>query len=183
MSALTDESLVAGMASGETDAAAAFVRRYQARVYGLALTIVGTPGLAEDVAQDSFVKAWRHAAGYDPRRGRVSTWLLTITRNTALDAVRYRREQPTDPDLLLAMLTRRDPGADVEADRTDTSLALRAALRQLPREQAEPIVMMTFYGLTAKEIAARQDVPLGTVKTRVRRGLERLRERWGVRDG
>ncbi|MGH3507605.1 MAG: RNA polymerase sigma factor [Nocardioidaceae bacterium] len=178
---MSDESLVAGMAGGEPDAAAALVRRYQARVYGLALTIVGAPGLAEDVAQEAFIKAWRHASGYDPRRGRVSTWLLTITRNTALDAVRYRREQPTDPELLLAMMTR--PDSTSESDLADTSLELRAALAQLPREQAEPIVLMTFYGLTAKEIATRDDLPLGTVKTRVRRGLARLRQRWGVRDG
>ena len=161
MVALSDESLLAGMASGEEHAAAAFVRRYQARVFGLALTIVGVPALAEDVAQDAFVKAWRHAATYDPRRGRVSTWLLTITRNAAIDAIRYRHEQ---------------------GDELDTSLALRQALSELPPEQATPIVMMTFYGLTANEIATSNDVPLGTVKTRVRRGLRALRERLGVRD-
>jgi len=178
---LSDESLLAGMASGEQHAAAAFVRRYQARVYGLALTVVGVPDLAEDVAQEAFVKAWRHAATYDPRRGRVSTWLLTITRNTAIDAIRYRHEHPMDPDLLLALLTARDGGGD-PGDDLDTSLRLRQALAELPREQATPIVMMTFYGLTAKEIATRNDVPVGTVKTRVRRGLRALRERLGVRD-
>jgi RNA polymerase sigma factor (sigma-70 family) len=178
--ALSDESLLAGMASGEQQAAAAFVRRYQARVFGLALTIVGVPALAEDVAQDAFVKAWRHAATYDPRRGRVSTWLLTITRNAAIDAIRYRHEQPMDSELLLALLTARNESD--EADALDTSLALRQALSELPPEQATPIVMMTFYGLTAKEIATNNDVPLGTVKTRVRRGLRALRERMGVRD-
>jgi RNA polymerase sigma factor (sigma-70 family) len=180
MVALSDESLLAGMASGEQGAAAAFVRRYQARVYGLALTIVGVPALAEDVAQDAFVKAWRHAATYDARRGRVSTWLLTITRNAAIDAIRYRHEHPMDPDLLLALLTSRDESG--ERDDLDTSLGLRQALAELPPEQATPIVMMTFYGLTANEIATRNDIPLGTVKTRVRRGLRALRQRLGVRD-
>jgi len=180
MVALSDESLLAGMASGEQGAAAAFVRRYQARVYGLALTIVGVPALAEDVAQDAFVKAWRHAATYDARRGRVSTWLLTITRNAAIDAIRYRHEHPMDPDLLLALLTARDESD--ERDDLDTSLGLRQALAELPPEQATPIVMMTFYGLTANEIATRNDIPLGTVKTRVRRGLRALRQRLGVRD-
>jgi RNA polymerase sigma-70 factor (ECF subfamily) len=180
MVALSDESLLAGMAGGEQSAAAAFVRRYQARVFGLALVIVGVPALAEDVAQDAFVKAWRHAGSYDPRRGRVSTWLLTITRNAALDAVRYRHEDPMDPHLLLALLASGDE-IDEEDDR-DTSLGLRQALAELPTDQATPIVMMTFYGLTAQEIAGRTDVPLGTVKSRVRRGLQTLRARMGVRD-
>jgi RNA polymerase sigma-70 factor (ECF subfamily) len=177
---LSDESLLAGMASGDERAAAAFVRRYQARVYGLALTIVGVPAVAEEVAQEAFMKAWRHAASFDARRARVSTWLLTITRNAAIDAVRYRRENPMDSDLLLALVTardQRDQGPD-----PDTSLGLRQALAELPQEQAEPIVMMTYYGLTANEIASRTNVPLGTVKSRVRRGFQALRRGLGVRD-
>jgi RNA polymerase sigma-70 factor (ECF subfamily) len=177
---VSDESLLAGMASGDEDAAAALVRRYQARVYGLALTIVRLPGLAEDVAQEAFVKAWRHAATYDPRRGRVSTWLLSITRNAAIDAIRYRHDDPTDPDHLVALLTVRDEGDT--GDDLDTNLELRQALAELPHEQAAPIVLMTFFGLTAQEISIRDDIPVGTVKTRVRRGLRKLRERMGVRD-
>jgi len=180
MVALSDESLVAGMASGEPDAAAAFVHRFQSRVYGLALSIVNVPAVAEDVAQEAFIKAWRHAATYDARRGRVSTWLLTITRNAAVDAVRYRHENPADPDTLLALLTARED-LDDRAD-PDTGARLRQALAELPPEQSKPIVMMTYYGYTASEIATNDDVPLGTVKTRVRRGLGFLRERMGVRD-
>lgn len=181
MVALTDESLIAGMASGDSRSAAALVRRYQARVYGLALTIVGSPALAEDVAQEAFVKAWRGAASYDSRRGSASTWLLTITRNAAIDAVRYRHEQPFEPDTLVALITAREPTDD--GSDPVTALRLRQALAELPREQAAPIVMMTYYGLTASEIAHRDGIPLGTVKTRVRRGLRTLRERMGVRDG
>jgi RNA polymerase sigma factor (sigma-70 family) len=178
--AASDESLLAGMASGDQYAAAALVRRFQARVYGLALTIVGRPTLAEDVAQEAFVKAWRHAATYDPRRGRVSTWLLSITRNAAIDALRYRHDDPMDPDLLVGLLTVRDESDD--GDDLDTNLALRQALAELPAEQAAPIVLMTYFGMTAQEIATRDEVPVGTVKTRVRRGLQRLRQRMGVRD-
>jgi RNA polymerase sigma-70 factor (ECF subfamily) len=168
------------MASGEQEAAAVFVRRYQGRVYGLALTIVEMPALAEEVAQEAFIKAWRHAASYDARRGRVSTWLFTITRNAAIDVVRYRHDHPMDPDLVSAVLTARQEPA-VAAD-PDTSLQLRQALADLSPEQAMPIVMMTFHGLTAQEIAARNDIPLGTIKTRVRRGLKLMRERWLVVD-
>ena len=101
---LSDEALLAGLASGEADAAAAFVRRFQARVYGVVITIVRDPGTAEDVAQETFVRAWRHAGTYDPRRGRVATWLLTIARNAAIDAIRVRRVEPLDPDVVAARL-------------------------------------------------------------------------------
>lgn len=181
MVAPSDETLLAGMADGDQDAAATFVRRYQARVFGLAMTVTGVPAVAEEVAQEVFVKAWRHASTYDARRGRVSTWLLTITRNAAVDAVRYRHEDPMDPSLLVAMLSPpRRAGAE---DAPDTSLVLRQALASLPPGQREPIVLMTFSGLTAQEIATRYDVPLGTVKTRVRRGLRTMREQLEVRDG
>lgn len=178
---LSDESLLAGMAVGDEDAAAAFVRRYQARVFGLALTVVGSPAVAEEVAQEAFVKAWRHAASYDVRRGRVATWLLTITRNTAIDAVRYRRESPMDPDVLTGLLLAGDTAPET-ADRWMTTDEIRDALRTLPPNQSRPVVLMTFYGLTANEIAERDGVPVGTVKTRVRRGLGALRERLGARD-
>jgi RNA polymerase sigma-70 factor (ECF subfamily) len=177
---LSDETLLAGMADGDQTAAAAFVRRHQARVYGMALTIVGVPAVAEEVAQEAFVKAWRHAASYDPRRGRVPTWLLTIARNAAVDAVRYGHESPMDPDLLVAILA--TPAAGETPDH-ETSLALRQALSELPPEQSRPIVLMAFHGLTAHEIAVRDELPLGTVKSRVRRGLHRLSDLLGVRDG
>ena len=178
---LSDESLLAGMAVGDQDAAAAFVRRYQARVVGLAMTVVGSRAVAEEVAQEAFVKAWRHASSYDVRRGRVTTWLLTITRNSAIDAVRYRRETPMDPDILTSALLSSDTSPDT-ADRFTTTEEIREALAALPPNQSRPVVLMTFYGLTASEIAERDGLPVGTVKTRVRRGLGALRERMAVRD-
>jgi RNA polymerase sigma factor (sigma-70 family) len=177
---LSDETLLAGMADGDQDAASAFVRRYQARVFGLALTIVGLPAVAEEVSQEVFIKAWRNASAYDARRGRVATWLLTITHHAAVDAVRYRHEAPMDPDLLAALLEPRDR---TPADDPETSIALRDALAGLPPEQRGPILLMTFQGLTAREIAAREAVPLGTVKPRVRRGLLRLRTHLEVSHG
>jgi RNA polymerase sigma factor (sigma-70 family) len=180
---LTDESLLAGMAVGDQDAAAAFVRRYQARVYGLALTVVAMPALAEEVAQEAFVKVWRHAAAYDARRGPVASWLLTITRNAAIDAVRYRREAPMDPDVLTARLVADQDLSAEPADQLAATDQIRAALRELPLEQSRPVVLMTFYGLTAKDIAERDGVPVGTVKSRIRRGLGALRDRLGAPDG
>jgi RNA polymerase sigma-70 factor (ECF subfamily) len=163
------------MASGDTDAAAAFVRRFQARVYGLALSVVGDAGLAEEVAQDAFVRAWRHAATYDPGRGRVAAWLLTITRNRAVDAIRLRRDRPIEPRRLLLVLTEGERRS-ADSNGRDSSDRLRQGLRSLPPEQSRPIVLSVYYGLTAKEIADREGIPLGTAKTRIRRGLARLRQ-------
>ena len=181
----TDDGLVAGMAAGDPDAAAAFVRRYQSRVFGLALTIVGVPAVAEDVAQEAFVRAWRFAGGYDPRRGGVAGWLLAIARNAAIDAVRLARDQPYDPDVLLHLADRADgaqPDEDTPAHLADAE-RIRSAMRPLPHEQKVAVVLASVYGLTAREIAERERIPLGTAKTRIRLGLARLREHLEVNDG
>ncbi len=98
---VSDEALLAGMASRDAEAAAAFVRRFQSRVYGLALTILGDAGDAEEAAQEVFVRAWRHAEVYEPARGAVAAWLLTIARNVAIDMRRLRRSVPVDPAALM----------------------------------------------------------------------------------
>jgi RNA polymerase sigma factor (sigma-70 family) len=85
VSTVSDEALLAGLAAGDREAAAGFVRRFQSRVYGIAVTILGDATAAEDVAQETLVRAWRHASSYDARRGAVSSWLGTIARNLALD--------------------------------------------------------------------------------------------------
>ncbi|GII62335.1 RNA polymerase [Sphaerisporangium krabiense] len=171
--ALSDEALVAGMASGDAHAATAFVRRFQARVLGMARSVVGDPDLAEEIAQEAFVRVWLRAAGYDPGRGPVAAWLLTITRNLAVDAARRRRR--TEPDLLPWPLA--PPASPLFDDGAGDGLA--AALRALPPEQSRPIVLSAVYGLTAKEIAEWDGVPLGTVKTRIRLGLAKLRDKLG----
>src|SRR5436853_595095 len=101
MWAVSDDALLAGMAAGDPEAAHAFVARFQRRVYGLAYTIMGDAGAAQDVAQEAFVRVWRHAGIFDERRGSVTSWLLTITRNLAIDAMRVRRPIAIDPDTIL----------------------------------------------------------------------------------
>jgi RNA polymerase sigma factor (sigma-70 family) len=179
---LSDESLLVGMACGNTDAAAAFVQRYQGRVYGLALTIVGSAAVAEEVAQEVFLRIWRNAGAYDARRGRVATWVLTITRNLAIDTLRLRGEKPIDPHALVgALVSREGVEQDSAGTRYEDREQLRTLLRELPPEQSRLIVLSVFYGLTAKETAEREGIPLGTAKTRIRRGLAKLREALGVR--
>jgi RNA polymerase sigma-70 factor (ECF subfamily) len=181
---LSDDSLLAGMAMGDADAAAAFVRRYQPRVYGLALTIVRSTAVAEEVAQEAFLRIWRNAAAYDARRGQVATWVLTITRNLAIDSLRLRseREQPIDPDALMGTLLSRE-ARESSGTHVEDKEQLRTALRALPPEQGRLVVLSVFYGLTAKETADLEGIPLGTAKTRIRRGIAKLRTALGVRGG
>ena len=174
--ALSDEALLAGLGMGEFDTGAAFVRRFQRRVFGLALSIVNDPALAEDVAQEALAKAWRHAQAYDARRGSVATWLLTITRNLAIDALRLRRAQPTDPEVLVALelpSSSAEP-ADLAASQDDAE-RIRVAVGRLPLDQRRALVLAAFHGRTAKEISMAEGIPLGTAKTRIRSGLIKLR--------
>ncbi|TRY17779.1 RNA polymerase sigma factor [Tessaracoccus rhinocerotis] len=172
-----DAALVAGMAVDDESAAVAFVRRFQARVFGLAVSITHDRALAEDVAQEAFLRAWRAASTFDPRRGSVLAWLLTITRNLGIDALRARRSVPVDAadlDLLVSRTLDGQP-PDGAAGRVET-LAARDRLRSLPDEQARAVVLAVVGGLTAKEVAAREGIPLGTAKTRIRTGLLRMRQ-------
>jgi RNA polymerase sigma factor (sigma-70 family) len=174
MWSLSDESLLTGLASGDHRSATAFVRRYQKRVYGLALSILGDRQAAEDAAQETFVRAWRHAGAYDPRRGAVSTWLLTIARNVSVDMLRMRRHEPVDPEALL-MQVNADKSEPDEAARMDEVIELGRALAELPKQQTRALVLAAFYGRTGREISEIEGIPLGTVKTRIRTAMMKLR--------
>jgi RNA polymerase sigma-70 factor (ECF subfamily) len=178
----SDESLLAGFATGDQRTAAAFVRRFQGRVYGLALTIVRQPAVAEEVAQETFTRAFRHAANYDARKGRVSTWLLSIARNLAIDVTRVRRLDPIDPDVIAAELAVDAPAAGEQGLEPDERAQLRAAIGDLPQDQQRALVQAAYMGRTAREISALDDVPLGTVKTRIRTAMMKLRSQLEVED-
>jgi len=172
---LSDESLLAGLASGDPEAASAFVHRFQARVYGLALTMLGDREAAREVAQETFIRAYRHAGAYDPRRGRVATWLLTIARNAAHDAHRLRRDEPLDPETIVGLsLSGAEDPAD-QAAASQESERLREAIAALPDEQRRALVLAAFGGRTAREISQVEGIPLGTAKTRIRTAMLRLR--------
>jgi RNA polymerase sigma-70 factor (ECF subfamily) len=172
----SDDALLAAMALDDEAAGVAFVRRYQRRVFGMAHSIVNDPSIAEEVAQEALIRVWRHAPVFDARRGSVSTWVLTITRNLAIDALRLRRAVPIDPDDLVALgRTTTDPDPADVASRTDSTALVRNALGGLPPEQRRALLMSAFFGLTAEEISRREGVPLGTAKTRIRTGLHRVR--------
>ncbi|HTX62291.1 MAG TPA: sigma-70 family RNA polymerase sigma factor [Acidimicrobiales bacterium] len=177
---LSDEALLAGFAAGDPELATAFVRRFQAKVFGIAVHIVGDARSAEDVAQMAFERAWRHAHVYDPRRGSVGPWLSAITRNLAIDTVRVRSAVTLDPMMLpIEYLGNPDStsGPERAAVERESAAELRDALRRLAPEQARAVVLTGIAGLSASQVAEREAIPLGTAKTRIRTGLLRLRAR------
>ncbi len=182
-----DAALLAGMGIGDEQAATAFVRRFESRVYGLALSICGDPWLAQDIAQEAFLRSWRAAATYDQRRASALTWLLTITRNVAIDAVRARRTAPAEASVLEDLInatmqaTGSTPAEDEAVQRVERDRAV-AALRGLPVEQARAVVLACIGGRTAVEIGELENVPVGTAKTRIRAGLRRMRVRMEADD-
>lgn len=181
--ALSDEALVAGMAAGDEDAGAVFVRRHQRRVLGIALAITMDRTTAEDVAQEALLRAWRHAAVFDPRRAPVASWLSTITRNLAIDALRVRRAEPTDPEDAVWLGLRDDRhDPDAAAVHSDAVDRVRTALQSVPVAQRRALVRSAFFGQSASEIAAAEDIALGTAKSRVRLGLARVRDVLGIRE-
>jgi RNA polymerase sigma-70 factor (ECF subfamily) len=176
-SSLSDDALLAGFAVGDPDASLEFVRRFQRRVFGLSLRIVGEIALAQDVAQQAFEKAWRYGATYDPLRASVATWLLTITRNVAIDETRRRRITFVELSDVATLADERDAGPARAAEVSDGVRAVAAELATLRPEHRRAVVLATWYGRTADEIATLEGIPLGTAKTRIRDGLRRLRDR------
>ena len=177
MRAPDDDALMAGMAAGDTACATVIVRRYQRHVFGVAVAVVGDPSSAEDVAQEAFTRAWRHAGVYDPARSSVATWLASITRNLAIDAVRVRRAAPVDAEALAEILgDARGPGPAERAEASSEQVRLREALARLPEAQRRAVVLAAIGGRTAAEVSRVEEIPVGTAKTRIRTGLLRLRE-------
>jgi RNA polymerase sigma factor (sigma-70 family) len=172
---MTDDALLAGLAGGGPEVGLAFVRRFQRHVFGVALAVVGDRNLAEDVAQQTFERAWTRAASFDSRRGSVRTWLTTIAHNLAIDTVRARKPTPVDPTDLIRLLGEDSEEPERRSLRAEAVAELRAAIGDLPAEQARAIVMAGVYGMTAQEIAEADGIPLGTAKTRIRSAMIKLR--------
>ena len=175
MWSVSDDALLAGLATGDPDAAHAFVERFRRRVFGLAMTILHDERSAEDVAQEAFLRAWRHAAAYDVRRGSVVTWLLTITRNLAIDTLRVHRPVFVDPAVLVDRVAA-EHGPEDRAVASSEVARVGASIRALPPDQQRALLLATFYGQTAKEISEIEGIPLGTAKTRIRTAMLRVRD-------
>lgn len=163
----------------DPDALAALYDRHGGRMLGLAQRILGAGGEAEEVVQEVFLWVWRSAAAFDPTRGSALTWMLIATRSRAIDRLRARRPASRGETRSLEELGEGPAGPDdveaASAGREWQSLC-RSAIGQLPDEQRRALELAYFDGLTQEEIAARTATPLGTVKTRVRLGLMKLKE-------
>jgi RNA polymerase sigma-70 factor, ECF subfamily len=171
----TDAELLAGIARHDEASLAALYDRYHLLAFSLALRVVHDRGRAEDVVQDAFLSVWRKAASYAEARGSVKTWLASIVRNRAIDLVRARRESDGDDEAVLLAL--RDPQPPV-IEQVTAALdrdTIRNAIEGLPLEQRQAIAMAYFEGLSHSEIAEATGTPLGTVKSRIRLGMARLK--------
>lgn len=177
--ARVDREAVRRMAGRDPDALAELYDRYARTIYSFALHIVGDQAECEDVVQDVFSQAWAQASRYEASRGAVAAWLLTMTRSRAVDHLRARRARPdSEPADELQLLGLIDPAEphDVGFLTREQIRRLRDAMTRLPVLQRVVVEMAYFEGLTQSEIAARLEEPLGTVKTRVRLALLKLRE-------
>jgi RNA polymerase sigma-70 factor (ECF subfamily) len=172
---LPDETLLQGFGRGDEEMTVAFVRRFQAKVFGVALAVSGDARAAEDLAQLTFEKAWRHGSTFDPRRGTVPAWLSTIARNLAIDSVRVRRPVPVDSQDLLRRVSSTTDTLEASVIAGESAAQLRHALRLLPPEQARAIVLAGIAGMSAREVSESEGIPLGTAKTRIRTAMTRLR--------
>ncbi len=175
-----DVARVAGAARGNGSALAALYDRHARAVYSLALRVVADEADAEEVVQEVFDQAWRQASRYDPARGTVVAWLLNMARTRAIDRLRARRARPDRAGLESEQAWSELPASSADPlDALDTArdaARVRQALQRLPLIQRVAIELAYFEGLTQTEIAARLEEPLGTVKTRIRVALLKLRD-------
>ena len=179
-----DEALVRRMAEGDEEALGVLYDRWHSVVHGVVSRMLRQADDVEEVVEETFWQAWRHAARFDRTRGAVQTWLLTIARSRALDrvrALRRRREEPLEGDdgqVVVQQVSESEPGMDAEA--SERRRIVGAALSGLPAEQREALELGYFGGLSQTEIAERTGQPLGTVKTRMRLALQKLRSQLQV---
>jgi RNA polymerase sigma-70 factor (ECF subfamily) len=174
-----DVALMRRMVEADETALGALYDRWVRSLYSLVLHLLKDPDEAEDVVEETFWQAWRKAGSYEPSRGAVSTWLLTIGRRKALDRLRARKRSREDmlaDDRTLADLPSGEPDPSLDVEGAELRENVRQALNGLPDEQRQVIELGYFNGLSQSEIADVTGQPLGTVKTRMRLGMQKLRE-------
>jgi len=175
---LADEDLMVLVERKDPQAFEVLYDRHGGAAYSLAHRIVGSPEAAEDVTQEAFLSIWRSGARFDATRGSVRSWTLGVVRNRSIDALRRQAGKAPKLDFDDDATLEAQPASqltDSEAIRRETASQVRGALRNLPREQSEVIGLAYFGGFTHSEIAQMLSMPLGTVKGRMRLGLEKIR--------
>ena len=175
-SEISDNDLLRAVSRGDERALAAIYDRYRLILFGLILRILHDRQEAEDVLQEAFLQVWRRAADFDESRGRAFTWLVTIARSRALDRLRALGSRAKLAEEVGHSPREEAGDAAEDALKSEQGTIVRQALAELPEEQRRTLFLAYFEGLTQTEIAARLGDPLGTVKTRMRSGLMKLRE-------
>jgi RNA polymerase sigma-70 factor, ECF subfamily len=174
---LDDAALVQRIVEQDVRALETLYVRYSRPVFSLALKILGDREIVEEVVQEVFLRLWTRAASFDPQRGKLLSWLLTITHHRAIDELRRRRSQPEIDGLQEQLAAIEEPASDPSESysQIENREVVQRALAQLPEAQRKPIQMAYYAGLTQVEIARTLDEPLGTIKTRMRLGMQKLR--------
>lgn len=175
-----DGDLLARLQRRDPQALAELYDRYGRMVFGLILRIVQDRGAAEDLVQETFLRVWNRASGFDSEQGAVGPWLLAVARNRAIDYLRYRGRRP---EASLEFSETENPAlfADLQADPLQFDLVRRVktALEKLTQPQREAIELAYFEGMSQTEVAERMRQPLGTVKSWMRRAIQQMREELG----
>ncbi|MDQ4044578.1 MAG: sigma-70 family RNA polymerase sigma factor [Chloroflexota bacterium] len=176
-----DAGLCAMAASGDGRALEELYERYSRIVMSFSMRMLAERTAAEELTQEVFFRAWKQADGYASSRGSFGTWIVSITRNMAIDELRKRKRRPQraeldDPVAAIANVEDTEPSVEEHAWLQAIRTEMQAALAELPDSQREPIELAYFLGLTQREIAEVQGIPLGTIKTRMRLGMRKLRE-------
>lgn len=174
-----DNEIMLRLMRQDQDALLLLYERFGSQVYSLTLRILRDSRLAEEATQDTFLKVWHKSVQWDAARGQVSSWLLTIARYTAIDRLRKeKRHAALDAEDLETIPDQALSGSPVGDRRWMDGQLLRQLLTRLPAEQAQVIELAFYQGMTHSELAEYLGWPLGTVKTRLRLGLEKLRAMW-----
>ncbi len=177
---LNDIILIRLVAHAKTEALSVLYDRYYRLVFGVALNVVHDRALAEEITQDVFLRVWENATTYKEDLVKVKTWLLKIARNRAIDVLRSYRSRPERHAVDWAVLTPQEmhntDNPQKAAELTLEKERIHAAIAQLPEAQKRALTLAYFQGYTHQEVAQQLDEPLGTVKTRIRRAMLKLRK-------
>jgi RNA polymerase sigma-70 factor (ECF subfamily) len=180
-STLEDELLVRLITQAQAAALGELYDRYSRLVFSLALSLVGNRATAEEITLDVFTKVWEKAGGYRSDQAKVSTWLINITRHQAIDMLRRQSARPDHHSLSWAEATISSSRSNLNSPEEAAELSLRrqqvrAALAQLPADQQRVLALAYFRGYTHRQIADKLELPLGTIKTRIRLAMQKLRQ-------
>ena len=176
LTTVSDGDLLVRLNEGDPDALQTLYQRYGSYVHGLALRMLGAREEADEITQDVFWLVWKHKVQYDPERGRFSTWLFAVTRNRCIDRIRSEKRRPVTRPLEVDSDSALDTSPEEDAYLRERRRLVLEALASLPVEQQRAVELCFFQGMTHREVATHLGEPLGTIKSRIRMGMAKLKQ-------